>query len=45
MFNWIEEVLIVNGIQYMNLVIYKLKDFINEEIMGSFYEFELLKVV
>lgn len=43
--NWTEEVLTANGIQYTNPVTYKLKDLINEEITGSFYEPELLKAV
>lgn len=38
--NQVEEIFIVGGIQYMILVIYKLKDFNNEEIIGSFYELE-----
>lgn len=41
--NWTDEIFIVDKIQYTNPITYKLKDFNNEEIKGSFYEPELSK--
>ena len=41
--NWIEEVFIIDKIQYTKPITYKLKDLNDEEIQGSFYEPELLK--
>ena len=41
--NWTEEVFIIDRIKYTNPNTYKIKDLINEEIPGSFYEPELLK--
>ena len=41
--NWTEEVFIIDEIQYINPITYKIKDLNNEEIQGSFYEPELLK--
>ena len=42
--NWTEEVFIVNKIQYTNPITYTIKDLRDEDIQGSFYEPELLKV-
>lgn len=41
--NWTEEVFLIDKIQYINPITYKLKDLNNEEIKGSFYEPKLLK--
>ena len=41
--NWTEEIFLVDKIQSTNPVTYRLKDFNNEEIQGSFYEPVLLK--
>ena len=41
--NWTEELFTVDKIQYTNPITYKLKDFNDEEIQGSFYEPELSK--
>ena len=40
--NWTEEIFLSNKIQSTNPITYRLKDFNNEEIRGSFYEPELL---
>ena len=42
--NWTEELFLVNKIQSSNPITYRLKDLNNEEIQGSCYEPELLKV-
>ena len=42
--NWTEQIFLVDKIQSTNLITYRLKDLNNEEIQGSFYEPELLKV-
>ena len=42
--NWTEEIFLINKIQSTNPIAYKIKDLNNEEIQGSFYEPELLKV-
>jgi len=42
--NWTEEIFTVDKIQYTNPITNKIKDLNNEEIKGSFYEPELLKV-
>ena len=42
--NWTEEIFTVDKIQYSNPITYKLKDLNDEELQGSFYEPELLKV-
>ncbi|KAL9982416.1 hypothetical protein ACROYT_G004454 [Oculina patagonica] len=41
--NWSEEMFVITKIQHTNPITYKLKDFRDEEIQGSFYEPELLK--
>lgn len=41
--NWLEEIFMIDSIQYTDPVTYKLKDYNNKEITGSFYEAELLK--
>ena len=40
--NWTEQIFLSNKIQSTNPITYRLKDFNNEEIRGSFYEPELL---
>ena len=42
--NWTEEIFLIDKIQSTNPITYRLKDLTNEEIQGSFYEPELLKV-
>ena len=42
--NWTEEIFLIKKIQSANPIAYKIKDLNNEEIQGSFYEPELLKV-
>ena len=39
--NWTEEIFLINKIQSTNPITYRLKNFNNEEIQGSFYEPEL----
>ena len=43
--NWTEEIFTVDTIKYTNLITYKIKDELGEEITGSFYEPELQKAV
>ena len=40
--NWTEEIFLIDKIQSINPITYRLKDLNNEEIQGSFYEPELL---
>ena len=42
--NWTEEIFLINKIQSTNPIAHRIKDLNNEEIQGSFYEPELLKV-
>ena len=43
--NWTEAIFVIDSVaQYTDPITYKLKDLNNEEIKGSFYEQELLKV-
>ena len=41
--NWSEEVFTVDKIQYTNPITYKIRDWNDEDIQGSFYTEELLK--
>ena len=42
--NWTKEIFIVDEIKHSSPVTYKLKDLAGEEIKGSFYKQEMLKV-
>ncbi|XP_022777518.1 uncharacterized protein LOC111318936 [Stylophora pistillata] len=41
--NWTEEIFVVDKIQYTDPITYKLKDLLDEDIKGSFYEGEMLR--
>ena len=41
--NWTEEIFVVDTVVYTDPITYKLKDLSGEEILGSFYEQELLR--
>ena len=41
--NWTEEIFVVNKIQFTNPITYKIKDLNGEEILGTFYDQELLR--
>ena len=41
--NWTEEVFTVSKVQWTNPIIYKITDYNDEEIQGTFYEQELQK--
>ena len=42
--NWTDEVFVIDNIQYTNPITYKIKGLRGEDIQGSFYEPEILKV-
>ncbi|PFX15633.1 putative uncharacterized transposon-derived protein F54H12.3 [Stylophora pistillata] len=41
--NWTEEIFVMDKIQYTDPITYKLKDLLDEDIKGSFYEQEMLR--
>ena len=43
--NWTEEIFVVDKIQYTNPITYKIKDLNGEEILGTFYDQELSRVI